>query len=206
MSTIPFTIPAHPRPISIQQARVDLPPEQFRLRLRSHLLKNPGLTLAQVARELKASRQYVSQLVGKLNRPNCASPLFMRLAPKTEVARRRLPELTQLVSQGHSAEAAAAQLGISLGQAYKLGFRSRPLRPQPHGGERKDCFCWRCRRAQGIARPRGPRTGPATKAQVLDWLAYRDPYDGEALSQATVGRLCGISQGAVSRIARGAFQ
>src|ERR1700677_3083403 len=125
MSSIPFQIPAYPKPLSISQARADLPPEEFRARLRSHLLNHPGLTLAQIARELKTSRQYISQCVGRLNRPDCTSPLFMRLAPKTQQAKQKLPELEALVAKGFSAERAAAQLQISLPVAIKLGFRSK---------------------------------------------------------------------------------
>jgi hypothetical protein len=156
MTTIPFTIPAYPKPISLQQARVDLPPEEFRTRLRSHLLKSPGLTLAQVARELKVSRQCVSQLVGKLNRPDCASPLFMRLAPKQEAARAQMAELKRRVAAGEAAESVARSLGFSLAAATRIGFRALAHRPV-HGSEAmwdRGCRCWRCRRGAGVVETR----------------------------------------------------
>ena len=197
----PFQIPAYPKPLSISQARAILPLEEFRTRLREHLLAHPGLTLAQVARQLQVSRQCVAQTVGKLNRPDCTSPLFMRLAPKTEEAKQKLPELVQRVAAGESAQRAATALGISLNRAYTAGFRSKPIKPA-HGKGKTGCNCWRCRRSSHITVPLGRRASQAVHAHILDLLAWSDPYDGSRLSQATVGRLCGVGQGTVSRIAR----
>lgn len=199
---IPFQIPAYPKPLSISQARTDLPPEEFRTRLRSHLLDHPGLTLAQVAQHLNVTRQRVGLLVGKLNRPTCAHP--NRPAPKREAAKLKLAQLTAKVKAGKPADAAAKELSISLPMAMRLGFRARNAHP-PHGTQirlAKGCDCWRCRRAGGIALPRGPRTGPARRAAVLDWLAWLDPDSGEGLRQVEIGRLAGVAQAAVSRIAR----
>jgi predicted XRE-type DNA-binding protein len=200
------TIPAYPKPISLAQARIDLPPEEFRTRLRSHLLSNPSLTLAQVAQQLGLKRQRISQMVGRLNRPNASSPLFMRLAPKTERARLKLPELTQRVARGESAKRAAQKLGISLAQAYKLGFRSKLCRP-PHGTATRaqHCRCWRCRRTQGVAIQRGPKINTPQRMAIEDWLAWSDPQDGRTLTQQEIARLVGSSQGAVSRISRSEY-
>ena len=203
MSTVPFQIPAYPKPLSISQARQDLPPEEFRQRLRSHLKSNPGLTLAQIGRQLNISRQAVHQITGRLSRPNCTSPLFMPLAPKTEEAKRRLPELKRLVAQGMSAERASGQLGISLFQAYQLGFRSKAVR-LPHG-KRQDCGCWRCRRSVGAALSRRPKVDALQRMAIEDWLAWSDPQDGSRLTQAEIAKLVGISQGAVSRILRSGY-
>ena len=205
---VPFLIPAYPKPLSISQARVDLPPEEFRLRLRRHLQDHPHITLHQVAQQLNVTRQRINILVGKLNRPTCAHPdrpAPKREAPKREAAKLKLADLRARVAGGEPAEAAAAALGISLHMAMRLGFRSREARP-PHGSQGKlrgGCGCWRCRRAGGIALPRGPKTGLARRAAVEDWLAWTDPDDGTTLTQAEVGRLVGVGQGAVSRIARG---
>jgi DNA-binding CsgD family transcriptional regulator len=198
---IPFQIPAYPKPLSISQARSTLPPEEFRTRLRDHLKSNPGLTLAQVARQLNISRQAVHQITGKLNRPNAASPLFFRTAPKTEQAKLKLPELNSMVARGDSAEQAAAKLGISINRAYALGFRSRTIR-KPHGS-RSGCNCARRRKAHGLAIPR-TRIDATMQAQILDWCAWSDPLTGEGLAQGEIARLAGVSQMTVSRIAGGA--
>lgn len=199
MDLVPFQIPAYPKPLSISQARVDFPPEEFRLRLRKHLLDHPGLTLAQVARDLKITRQRVGGLVGKLDRPR-------HFAVKREEARARMIELRTRVANGESAEKASTEMGISLAAAVKAGFRSKDVRPA-HGTQARmatGCNCWRCRRAAGIAVPRGTKMGPRVKAQVLDLLAWRDPDDQTPLTQATIGRLTNCGQAAVSRIARAA--
>jgi predicted XRE-type DNA-binding protein len=198
-----FQIPAYSQPLSIAQARADLPPEQFRQRLRDHLKANPGLTLAQVAHQLKVSRQYVSQLVGKLNRPNAASPLFFRMAPKTEQARQKLPEMRARVARGDSAEQAAAKLGISVNRAYYLGFRSKTIRKQH--GSRSNCACWRCRKAHGLVIPR-MRINEKFRAEIMDLLVWSDPFTAEELTQSEVARLLGTNQSAVSRVARGVSQ
>jgi hypothetical protein len=202
---VPFSIPRHPQSISLAQARVDLPREEFRLRLRKHMIDHPGLTLAQVGRELRLSRQRIALIVGRLDRPNCAAP-GPRPAPKRDEAARRMLELELKVMQGSSAEAAARELGLSLAMAMRLGFRVHSVKP-PHGTQARltaGCRCWRCRQAGGISLPRGPRTGPVRKAAVLDWLAYRDPDDGSQLKQIDIAKLAGVAQGAVSRIARAA--
>ena len=201
---IPFQIPAYPQPLSISQARHDLPPEEFRQRLRSHLKANPGLTLAQVARQLNISRQAVHQITGKLNRPNASSPLFFRTAPKTEQAKQKLPELNSMVARGDSAEQAAAKLGISINRAYALGFRSKTIR-KPHGQNRTGCNCTRCRKAHGLAIPRN-RIDSTMQAQILDWAAWSEPFTGEGLAQGEIARLLGVSQMTVSRTAGGIFQ
>jgi DNA-binding MarR family transcriptional regulator len=207
--TVPFQVPPYPPgcSISLAQARVDLPPEEYRHHLRKYMLDHPGLTLAQIGRQLNISRQRVSMLVGRLNRPNCAHA--PRPAPRKAEAQKWLPELTARVAGGESAEKVAASLGISLSQSMRLGLRVRQVRP-PHGTRlramgddgRPPCFCWRCKRAAGISLPRGPRTGPARRAQVLDWLAYNDPDTGEKLSQSQIARLAGVHQPLVSRLAR----
>lgn len=199
------SIPAYPVPLSLAQARVDLPPEEFRTRLRSYLLDHPNITLQQVARQLNVSRQAVFQIVGRLNRPDCTSPLFMRLAPKMQQAKEKLPELTQLVAQGLSAERAAAQLGISLPQAYQSGFRTRSIR-SAHGtpARARHCHCGRCRRSTGSITSRGRRVNTPQRLAIEDWLAWSDPQDGSRLTQQEIAQLVGISQGAVSRISRAA--
>jgi predicted transcriptional regulator len=202
---IPFTIPAYPKPLSISQARASLPPEEFRTRLRSHLKSNPNITLAQVAQQLGVTRQCVSQLVGKLNRPDVASPLFMRLSPKTEEARRKLTQLTTLVAQGLSAERAAAKLGISLNQAYCLGFKAKVCRV-PHGDKRKECSCFRCRRVKGLVKTSRIRLTAVQRLEVEDWLSWSDPQDGSRLSHEVIARLVGVAQRPVSWIARGVSQ
>ena len=201
---IPSQIPAHPQPLNISQARSTLSPEEFRLRLRSHLQSNPNVTLAQVAHQIKVSRQYVSQLVGRLNRPNAASPLFFRMAPKTEQARQKLPEMRARVARGDSAEQAAAKLGISVNRAYYLGFRSKDSKPT-HAQGRPGCNCARCRKAHGLAIPR-TRTSERLRAEIVDLLAWSDPFTAEALAQSEVARLLGTNQSVVSRVARGVSQ
>ena len=205
-----FSLADFPR--SLDAARVALPPQEFRSLLRQHLLAHPNVTLQQIAFALGVSRQRVHLLVGALHRPTCAHP-GPHPAPKTEQARTHMAELVEKVRAGEPAEQAAKDLGISLTQATKLGFRVKKFRPA-HGTRlraagdegRPPCNCWRCRRALGVALPRGPKSGPVKKAKVLDWLAYRDPDTGEGLKQAEIGRLSGVGQGAVSRIAREAAQ
>ena len=182
---------------SLLAARDLLSPADFRLRLRRTLLSDPSLTLKQVAQALGVTRQCVGAIVGKLNRPT-GKP-----AIKREQARSKLAELRIRVAAGESAEHAAKELGISLGQAMTLGFRARDIKPA-HGGGRKDCFCWRCRRAAGIATPRGPRMRSEQVSTALDLLAYVDPDSGEGLSQRRIGEMVGAGQAAISRIARSA--
>ena len=196
MSLIPFQIPPHPGYISQIRA---LPPEEFRLRLRKHLLAHPGLTLAQVARELKLTRQRVGSLVGRLDRPK-------HFAVKQEQARSRMIELRTRVAGGESAEHAAEGLGISLAAARKLGLRVKLIRPA-HGTQERavlGCSCWRCRRAAGIALQRGPRMSETEKAAIEDLLAWRNPDDQTPLTQSVIGKLVGVGQAAVSRVARSA--
>jgi hypothetical protein len=202
--SVPFSIPPYPPGVypSLAQARSTLPPPEFRSRLRQHLLDHPGVTLAQVGHQLGISRQRTAMLVGRLNRPNCAHAA--RPAPRKAEAARRLPELTARVAGGESAEKVAADLGISLSQSMRLGLRVRQVRP-PHGTQERlagGCGCWRCRRAGGISLPRGPRTGPAKRVAIIDWLAYRDPDTGLELRQTEIARLAGVHQPLVSRLAR----
>jgi predicted XRE-type DNA-binding protein len=201
----PVSVPACPRPLSLSDARAALPPEEFRQRLRQHLLDHPDLTLRDVAQELGVTRQRVGLMVGKLDRPTCAE-VGPRPAPKREAASKRMAELQTRVARGESAERAAASLGISLAAATKLGFSAKAVRP-PHGTQARveaGCPCWRCRRAAGVALPRGPRASAEQRAAVENWLAWVDPETGRGLSQTEIGRLVGIGQGAVSRIARAA--
>src|ERR1700722_3636970 len=193
----PILIPAYPQPIPVSVARAALSPAEFKVKLREAMVSQPTLTLHQVATALGVSRQAVSHIVGRLGK---AHP-----SPKKDRARSRLLELELRVSQGEAAEHAAQALGISLNAAIKLGFRAHGIKPM-HGAtaRAKTCPCWRCRRAAGIAQPRSPRLGDRKKAQVLDWCAWRDPDEGTALSQQRIGRLCGVGQGAVSRIAKAA--
>ena len=203
---IPFQIPHYPCPITLVQARVDLPPEEFRQRLRSHLQDHPGLTLAQVGRAMGVTRQRVSLMVGPLARPNCCQADHP--APKRDQAARHLAELRARVAAGESASSAAKALGISLLAALRLGFRVKAVRP-PHGHEARawlGCDCWLCRRAAGVSRRRSARAGARTKAEIHDWLAWADPIDGKSLSQAAVGKLVGVGQAAVSRVARAAVE
>jgi hypothetical protein len=37
--------------------------------------------------------------------------------------------------------------------------------------------------------------------EVVDWLAWTDPDDGTGLTQARIGRLVGVGQPVVSRVA-----
>ena len=195
MSLIPFQIPPHPGFISQIRA---LPPEEFRTRLRKHLIDHPGLTLAQVAKELETSRQYVGALVGRLNRPR-------HFAVKQEQAKQKMVELRTRVAGGESAEHAAEGLGISLAAARKLGLRVKSIRPA-HGSLERGalgCSCWRCRRAAGVAVSRA-RLDTTQKAAVLDLLAYNDPDTGEVLTQKQIAGLLGTNQNTVSRISRSA--
>jgi len=117
-----------------------------------------------------------------------------------EAAYARIKSFDGLVGNGTLTE---NRIDMILEEAKK--WYAPEARP-PHGSQGKlrgGCGCWRCRRAGGIALPRGPRTGPARRAAVEDWLAWTDPDDGTTLTQAEVGRLVGVGQGAVSRIARG---
>ena len=192
-----------PRLIPLAEARLSLSPQEFRLKLRKVLLANPRITLKQIAKALNVTRQRVSLLVGRLDRPNCAPP-GPRPAPKREAARTKLSELTQRVAQGESAEGVVKDLGISLNQARTLGFKVRQVR-SAHGTQARaihGCDCWRCRRTSGVALPRGPRFGPRKKVEVLDWLAYKDPDTNQPLRQVDIARLSGVGQGAVSRISR----
>jgi transposase len=185
---------------SLLAARDLLSPADFRLRLRKTLLANPNLTLLQVARELKVTRQCVGAIVGRLNR-STGKP-----AIKREQAKAKMAELRAMVAAGESAEHAAKELGISLGQAMTLGFRSKAVRAV-HGTQARSaagCGCWRCRRAAGIAVPRGTKMDSRAKAEVLDLLAYVDPDSGEGLSQRRIGEMVGAGQAAISRIARAA--
>jgi len=194
-------------------ARRSLTVADFRHRLRQAMLAQPSLTLAKVASSLGVTRQRVALMVGRLDRPNCATP--NRPAPKRDAAARGFVQLVEKVRAGESAEAAAADLGISLGMAMRLGFRAKKFHP-PHGtreraagggsgsSPRPPCRCWRCRRAVGIALPRGRRADEVVRARVLDWLAYNDPDTGEGLRQIEIGKLAGVGQAVVSRIARAA--
>ena len=112
--------------------------------------------------------------------------------------------LVRRVKRGEPAEQAAAALGISLSQAMKLGFRVKHARPAHGTVERAaaGCTCRRCRRAAGAVRARGPRLDEARRLDTLDWLAWVDPDTSEGLSQAAIGKLAGVRQSAVSRIAR----
>jgi len=204
MSSQPIPIPVHPPSIPlvldlIQEARAQLSPSEFRLNLRRALLAHPDLKLKHVATRLGVTRQRVSLLVGRLNRPTCTSA--DRAAPKRDQAAEKMAFLKQRVALGESAQHAAAQLQISLNQARTLGFKVRQVR-SAHGKGRQDCNCWRCRRALGVTLPRGLKSGSIKQSQVLDWLAYRDPDTNEPLTQAQIGRLAGVAQPMVSRIAR----
>jgi hypothetical protein len=165
------------------------------------LLDHPELTLVQVAQALGVTRQRAAQLVGKLNRPNCMQGPHP--APKRDKARQKMIELSKRVALGEAASLVVQELGVSSFAVYELGFRVKAVRP-PHGTKERaaKCDCWRCRRAAGIALPRGPRTGAARQAAVLDWLAWADPDTGEGLRQTEIGKLAGVGQGMVSRIFR----
>ena len=192
-----------PRLIPLAEARLSLSPQEFRAKLRQVMLANPHVTLKQIATALKTTRQRVSAMVGRLNRPNCA-PSGPRPSPKRDQARTKMAELWERVANGESAESAATQLGISLNQARQLGFKVHGVR-SAHGTTQRaaqGCPCWRCRRTSGVALPRGPKSGPARQAAVLDWLAYNDPDTNEPLRQIDIARLSGVGQGMVSRISR----
>ena len=187
---------------TLPKARVAMAPAEFRTGLRQVLLDQPQLKLSQIASVLGVTRQRVSLLVGKLDRPSCAHS--NRLAPKREAARQYLTELAARVRTGEPAAEAAKELGISLGQAMRLGFRVKEVRP-PHGTQvrlQAGCNCWRCRRAGGIALARGRRVDNVQVMQVRDWLAWVDPDDGVGITQAQIGQLVGVGQPVVSRIVR----
>ena len=154
----PYVPPPPTGPLTITQARLQLPPVHFRMRLRAHMLKNPTLTLEQVARQLGITRQRVSSIVGPLARPTCTAST-PRPAPKTEEVRAHLAELEMRVFAGEPLETAAAALGLSVNQAYVLGFRVSSIRPAHGTRARFDagCQCWRCRRAGGVAVSRKKR-------------------------------------------------
>jgi predicted transcriptional regulator len=194
-------LPHSPDPIPLSLARATLSSEEFRARLRAALVSTPQITLSHVASQLGVTRQAVSQLVGRLNRPPCARA--GKPAPKLEQARAALPELTRMVKKGIAADVAVDLLGISLNQVMRLGFRAKAFKPL-HGSAVKAmlCNCWRCRRGTGAAKSRAPRMGAKARAEVLDWCAWRDPDSDEGLSQAKIGALCGVGQGAVSRVVR----
>lgn len=184
-------------------ARAGLPPAEFRALLRRYLIDHPNITLRKVAEVLDMSRQRAGWLAGKLDRPNCAQT---GPRPSTTFAAAHMAELWDRVAAGESAEKASKSLGISLPAALRLGFRSKAVRP-PHGTwerARLGCNCWRCRQVSGLSVPRGPRAGEEQVAACLDWLAWADPDDGQGLSQAAIGRLSGVGQAVVSRIARAA--
>ena len=201
-STQTLLLPAYPHPIPLVQARHDLPGPEFRARLREAMLATPTIKLSQVASALGVSRQYVGALVGKLDRPNCAHP--NRPAPKREAARAALAQLEARVAQGESAAVVVKDLGLSINVVVKMGFRVHDVRPN-HGTAARaqaGCHCWRCRRASGAALFRGRPANAAQRAATLDWLAWRDPDDDSALTQARIGDLVGIGQPVVSRIAK----
>jgi hypothetical protein len=209
MNSQPSVLHLHDLP----KARATLPPAEFRNQLRSYMLDHPGVTLRRVAETLDVTRQRASILVGPLNRPNCCRA--DRLAPERERAAAEMTSLVERVAAGEPAGPVARELGISLSMAMRLGFRAKEVRP-PHGtwerarekigvdGEvvQLGCNCWRCRRVAGLAVPRGPRTTVAQKAEIEEWLAWVDPDDGYGLSQAEIGKLVGVGQMAVSRVAR----
>jgi len=189
-------------PTDLIRLRATVSPAEFRVSLRRYMLAHPTLALRQVAQVLGVTRQYVSYMVGPLARPTCAQ--IHRPAVKREEARRQMSNLTARVAAGESAEAAAKDLGISLPMAMCLGFRAKAVRP-PHGTParaRMGCGCWRCRREIGLAARRASKAGAGEMAEVLDWLAYCDPETGQGLRQVEIGRLAGVGQGTVSRIAR----
>ena len=188
---------------SLIAERDALSPIGFRWRLREHLLTNPQITIQQVASSLGVTRQRVSWLVGPLGRPACCAP-GPRSAPRREQAAARLADLRQRVAEGESADSAAKGLGISLAEAWRLGFRAKEARPVHGTWERAKvgCNCWKCRRVAGVAQPRSPRMTPSQIVGVHDWLAWSCPDSGVGLSQVAIGKLAGVGQGAVSRAAR----
>ena len=144
---------------ALYRVRATLPPEEFRAQLRQTMLDDPSLTLRKVAEALGVTRQRVGLMVGPLGRPTCAYP-GPRPSPRRDEALKRLLELELRVQAGESAEQAARDLGISVSAVWHLGFRSRDVR-RAHGTmerSREGCNCWRCRRASGVAVPRGKRT------------------------------------------------
>jgi len=195
----PSTLPSF-----LSRSREMMQPAEFRALLRQSLLADPSLTLRQVALALGVTRQRVNQWVGRLDRPSCTDPRYPRPTVKKDQARAHLAELTLLVRAGESASQAARELGISIEAAAKLGFRAKSVKPL-HGQEARweaGCQCWRCRRAAGVARRRGPRTGERERMKIQDLLAWVDPDDDSQLSQKKIGRLVGVSQGSVSWVAR----
>ena len=184
--------------------RQTLPPPDFRLALRRYLLDHPQVRLQRVASELGVSRQKVGWLAGRLNRETCclAGP---RQALEREKAAALLPRLRERVAAGEPAAKVARELGLSMSTVAALGFRVRAIRPA-HGTwdrARKGCNCWRCRAVAGLTVPRGPRIPVEQVAEVVDWLAWVDPDTGERLRQVEIGRLVGVGQSAVSRVATG---
>jgi hypothetical protein len=202
----------------LEPARLTLSPPEFRAHLRHYLLEHPHVTLRRVGDSLGVSRQKVGWMAGRLWRPSCCLP-GPRSAPERAKAASCLTELHTRVAAGESASAVAKELGFSLSIAVALGFRTKEVRP-PHGtwerargggrggsgseSPRPPCNCWRCRRVAGVSVPRGTRTTPTQKEQVIDWLAWTDPDDGKNLSQAVIGALVGVGQMAVSRVSQAA--
>ena len=200
----------------LEPARLALSPPEFRAHLRRYLLEHPHATLRRVADVLGVSRQKVGWMAGRLRRPSCCLP-GPRSAPERAKAEACLTELHARVAAGGSASKVAKELGFRLSAAAALGFRAKAVKP-PHGtwerarekigvdGEvvQLGCNCWRCRMVAGLAVPRGPRITAAQKAQIIDWLVWVDPDDGRGLSQTKIGRLVGVGQMAVSRVAQAA--
>ena len=200
----------------LEPARLTLSPPEFRAHLRHYLLEHPHVTLRRVADSLGVSRQKVGWLAGRLHRPSCCLP-GPRSAPERAKAEACLTELRARVAAGESASAVAKELGFSLSAAAALGFRAKDVKPLHGTWERArekigadgevvqlGCNCWRCRMVAGLAVPRGPRITAAQKAEVLDWFVWVDPDDGRGLSQTEIGRLVGVGQMAVSRVAQAA--
>ena len=201
----------------LEPARLTLYPPEFRAHLRHYLLEHPHITLRRVADQLGVSRQKVGWLAGRLYRPSCCLP-GPRPAPERAKAEACLAKLRARVAVGESASAVAKELGFSLSAAAALGFRAKAVKPLHGTWERArgkigvdgdvvqlGCNCWRCRMVAGLAVPRGPRITAAQKEQITDWLAWTDPDDGRGLSQAVIGRLVGVGQMAVSRVAQAAY-
>jgi len=189
-------------PQFLADCRDVMPSEDFHRELRRVLLDDPTLTLRHVADILGVSRQRVGKMVDPLGRPSCATP--SRPAPCKQEASRNLAQLIERVQMGQSAEQACRELGISLHQAYHLGFRKKKVNPS-HGTAARSflgCDCWRCRRASGqVTRRR--QMSPQRLTQTLDWIAWRDPdHPKEGLTQVRIGELAGVDQPAVSRLVR----
>jgi len=180
---------------SIIPNRASLPRAEFQHALRQAMLDNPDLTLQNVATNLNVSRQYVFSLVGKLNKKP--------QAPRLTEVQTKLPQLTNAVAKGIPVAAAADLLGLSINQVYKAGFRAKGMKKMHNTQARFDagCRCWRCRRAAGVVQRRASRINWARKVEILDLLAWTDPDSGSHLSQTEVGRLTGVGQAAVSRVA-----